>query len=338
MQGATDIHAHFLPLGWLGASADRFSLALERAPNGGWIVHTAEATHVLPDGLVDETLLLSDMHARGLDRRVVSPPPFLFLYGEEATTAVTTARALNEALLDLAARHPGVIEVAATLPMGHPEEAVRELERLAHRGIRMVEIGSRTPAFPLDDPTLEPLWSLASELRLPILVHPHYIDGHYASGPYHLRNLVGNPFETTYAAARLAASGVPDRHPDLSFILAHGGGALAFVLGRLQHGANVRDELDSERMTPLIHRFYYDSIVFSSDALAFLAQTVGEERILYGTDYPFDMADRLGPDDRLGVLGPAAAAHIAVEAPRALLDEPNRGNATSTGVIRRHAS
>jgi aminocarboxymuconate-semialdehyde decarboxylase len=120
---------------------------------------------------------------------------------------------------------------------------------------------------------------------------------------YYLNNLIGNPLDTTIAAACLVFSGVLERHPSLKICLAHGGGFVPYQAGRFLHGWHVRKEPKSKLPKPpteSLGRFYFDTIVHSKDVLEFLVGNAGVNRVLLGSDYPFDMGM---PDGVLQVRG-----------------------------------
>lgn len=305
---AVDVHAHFLPRSAVEALARPDLVALEHDGYGSRIL-VRGSVHLVPDGLVDENALLEDMAARGLQQRWLAAPPFLFLCDHAREDAIAWARAFNDAIAAFADASRERLVPVGTLPLADPEASEHELARLLERGVRVVQIPSRTPAMELDDGRLERLWALAADARAVFLVHPHFLAGRYGDNTFHLRNLVGNPLETTWAAVRLAAAGVLRRHPGARFVLAHGGGALPYLRGRIAHGARVRGNVPDEISHDLAG-FAFDSIVFDADVLAHLVQWAGPERVAFGTDYPFDMADPLGPRERLAGLGAAAAAWV----------------------------
>ena len=170
-------------------------------------------------------------------------------------------------------------------------------------GLRGAQIGSNVAGKNLDDPELEPVWATAAELDAFILLHPINVAGVDRLSSYYLNNLIGNPLDTTIAAACLVFSGVLERHPSLKICLAHGGGFVPYQAGRFLHGWHVRTEPKSKLPKPpteSLGRFYFDTIVHSKDVLEFLVGNAGVDRVLLGSDYPFDMGM---PDGVLQVRG-----------------------------------
>ena len=168
---------------------------------------------------------------------------------------------------------------------------------LGHWG---VEIGSNVGGAPLDDPALDVFWDPCCELGVPVFMHPHHELGGERARPYYLGNLFGNPSETALIAARLIFAGVFERFAQLNMILAHGGGTLAFIAGRLDHGYRVRPEAQTIPMPPstYLSRIYFDTLTHDDALLAYLVGRVGGTNLVEGTDRPFDM----GNDDPRGTV------------------------------------
>ena len=145
----------------------------------------------------------------------------------------------------------------------------------------------------LDDPSFEPVWATAEELGAFMFVHPNNVAGADRLKSYYLQNLIGNPLDTTIAAACLYFGGVLDRHPKLTFMLAHGGGFTPYQAARWEHGWAVRPEPKkniSKQPKNIAKRFYYDTILHSAPVLEFMIGHVGADRVMLGSDYPYDMA------------------------------------------------
>lgn len=260
-----------------------------------WFVAGLPQHNEMPQALWDLEVQREQMARLGVDFRVVCPPPFAFRYGQEP---LRYHARLNDSLADaLASRNDAFIGLAS-VPLAEPEQAARELERaVGELGLRGVTIGSLVADFTLDDPRLEPFWAAAEATRAVILLHPSEIPGADRMRRYHLRNLVGNPSGTALAGAQLIFSGVLDRHPQLKIILSHGGGALPWIIGRLDQGYAVRPECGgalARLPSSYLANFYFDTIVFSDDTRRRLCDIVGASRLLYGTDAPFDMSDTAG--------------------------------------------
>ena len=321
-----DIHAHILPedaIRRLGKESPRVAPKLAAQPDGSTIMEIAGKVvqRPMPRQIWDLDLRLADMDRYGVDVQAVSPTVQTFFYGEEPALGAACAALQNDEIAAVVARHPGRFLGLATLPLQDPPRAAAELERAMRKlGLRGAEIGSNVNGANLDDPALEPVWAAANALRAFILVHPH---GEILPGDrlksYYMRNFVGLPFETTMAGAALIFGGVIERHPDIVFCLCHGGGFVPYQAGRFVHAFNVRAEASARlRESPetSLARLHYDSIVHSAPALEFLIAAVGPQRVLLGSDYPFDMGE-LDCVARVGALGISPACRAAVLGGRA---------------------
>jgi aminocarboxymuconate-semialdehyde decarboxylase len=184
----------------------------------------------------------------------------------------------------------------ATLPMQDPKRAADELKRaMTGLGLKGAMFASNIMGKNLDDESFAPVWATAEELGAFIFIHPNNVAGADRLKSYYLQNLIGNPLDTTIAAACLYFGGVMDRYPKLKVCLAHGGGFTPYQAARWQHGWKVRAEArknvpNEPKDTNVAKRFYYDTILHSSAVLEFLIGHVGAERVLLGSDYPYDMA------------------------------------------------
>jgi aminocarboxymuconate-semialdehyde decarboxylase len=246
-----------------------------------------------PRGGWDLERRLRDMAASQVDVQLLSVCPQTFLYAQPPALAAAFARIQNEQLAKLVRAHPDRFLAIATLPLQAPQLAADELRHAMRAlGLRGAQIGSNVAGKNLDDPELEPVWATAAELGAFILLHPINVAGADRLSSYYLTNLIGNPLDTTIAAACLVFSGVLERHPSLKICLAHGGGFVPYQAGRFVHGWHVRTKPKRKLAKPptdSLARFYFDTIVHSKEVLEFLVGNAGADRVLLGSDYPFDM-------------------------------------------------
>lgn len=291
-----DTHAHVIPPGlvaamWSGNAPD--GITIEDVDGAPWVVHRQGYRYPLPPHFHDVTARLRHMDTMGVSAAVLSIAPPLFLYWVGADEAVDVARTVNDELAAMVANGDGRLVALATLPMQDPDAAAAELRRaVTDLGLRGAEIGPHVEGVQLDDPRLRPVLAAAEELDVPLLVHPYYAgvaDGELAD--YYLTNLLGNPWQTAVAASRLILSGTLDAHPSLDLVLVHGGGHLPYQCGRLDHGHRVRPEAKACRDLPstYLRRFHYDTLTHHPRALRWLIDFVGADRVVYGSDVPFDM-------------------------------------------------
>lgn len=251
--------------------------------------------HPLPREIWDLGLRLRDMDANGVDVQVLSPNVFTFFYGHEVALTQACAALQNEEIAAIIRRYPGRFLGLGSVPLQAPQVAADELKRsMTQLGLRGAMIGTHVNGRNLDDPALDQFWASAAELSAFIFVHPSVGAGAERLTSYYLRNMVGLPFETTIAGACLLFGGVLERFPGLKICLAHGGGFVPYQAGRFQHGWEVRDEAKLRLHKPpseSLGRFFYDTLLHSKSALEYLISTVGSDRVLLGSDYPFDMGN-----------------------------------------------
>ena len=254
-----------------------------------------------PRGGFDIEHRLRDMDRAGVDVQVLSATPQTYLYNQEPALTAATAALQNDQIAKLTAAHPDRFLGIATLPMQAPELAAAELRRAMRTlGLRGTMFGSNVLGKNLDDPSFEPLWAAAEELDAFVFIHPVAVAGADRLKAYYLVNLVGNPVDTTIAAACLVFGGVLDRHPKLKICLAHGGGFVPYQAGRWTHGWKVRPEPKKNlKLEPkdIVGRFLYDTICHSQASLEFLIARAGAARVLLGSDYPYDMGMLNGVND-----------------------------------------
>ena len=192
-------------------------------------------------------------------------------------------------------KYPEKFSCMATVPLQNPPAAADELGRAKKAGHIGVMITSNIAGMNLSDPSLDVFWAKVTELDLPVYIHPTNVcGGKDRLKDFYLGNFIGNPLDTTIAAACLIFGGVLDRYPNLHFYLSHMGGFVPWIRGRWQHGYGVREE-------PKVHgakdpeqyfgKFYYDTIIHNADCFDFAVKTLGADRVVYGTDYPADMAN-----------------------------------------------
>ena len=201
----------------------------------------------------------------------------------------------------------------ATVPLQDGALAARVLEEALGSGFKgaMIATQPKGTGGNLDDPSLDPFWELASARQAAIFLHPHYICGDERLAGYDLVNAVGRLADSTIAVARLLFSGHLTRFPGVSLILSHGGGALPYALGRLKRNHAIHS--DYADPAPGFGRLYFDTVLFEPRALRFLCDTVGADKIMLGSDYPFGIGDPdpcavvdntpLTADERHAILG-----------------------------------
>jgi aminocarboxymuconate-semialdehyde decarboxylase len=271
----------------------------------------------MPSEIWDLGLRLRDMDANGVDVQVLSPTVFTFFYHQEPKLALACAAIQNEEIAALVKRMPDRFIGLGAVPLQAPVEAAGELRRaMTQLGLRGAMIGTNVSGRNLDDPALEPFWATAEALGAFLFIHPHGGIAGNRLASYYMKNFVWLPFDTTIAAASLVFGGVLERHPKLKICLSHGGGFVPYQAGRFQHAYDVRPEAKvnlPNGPAAALRRLYYDTILHKTSVLEFLVSEAGADRVLLGSDYPFDMgnldcvarvrAAKMAPEARDLILG-----------------------------------
>jgi len=272
----------------------------------------------------DPAVMLEQARLAGVHHLVLSPWVQLLPGEMTARSASRLCEVQNASLGAMVASDPLRLSALGAVPIAYPREAARVLDEACDAGLCGVELPASAAGY-LGDSSLEPFWARAEARHAVLLVHPstHGV-GVPALEQHYLWNTVGNPVETAIAAATLALGGVLERHPDLVVVLAHAGGALPALTGRLGHGQRAASAARGALTEPVrasLARFYVDSITHDPRLLRRVVEDFGAERVLCGSDRPFDMGDPdpvgtvrsagLDPADETAVLGANAVRLIA---------------------------
>lgn len=326
-----DVHNHFIPADVIsdarrGVGFD--GLRVETLDGHDELVHRQGYRYPIDPAFYDVGKRLAAMDEAGTDVAVVSVAPTIFMYWAAADETVDFTRQANDALASMVAESGGRLAAVATLPMQDTDAAAAELRRaVGELGMVGAEIGPVVGDCPLDDPGVRPVLATAAELGVPLILHPYYVGARPGLGDFYLTNLVGNPLESTVSAGRLIFAGVLDELPRLRLVLMHGGGYLPYQIGRLDHGHRVRPECNGCRHAPSAYlaRFWYDTITHAREPLRFLIDLVDSSHVLFGTDFPFDMAAgpfeeqvggiQLSADERHAVAGGNASSLFDIPLP-----------------------
>jgi aminocarboxymuconate-semialdehyde decarboxylase len=231
------------------------------------------------------------MDRLGVDMQVVSAEPQMYGYQYPLEPALAIIRECNDEVYDLTIHRPDRFAGLAILPMQDVPAAIDEMERsVVELGLRGVMIGDHVNGRYYDEPDFAPFWAAAEQMGAVVFFHqasPTLVASRIKR--YHLPNTVGNPLERILSYAALVFGGIMDAHPDLTVVLGHGGGYTCFGAGRLDWGWQWRAEARETLARPpssYLDRFYYDCITHSESALRFIIDTVGIDRVVFGTDYP----------------------------------------------------
>jgi aminocarboxymuconate-semialdehyde decarboxylase len=284
-----DVHTHFLPP-FVAAEG-----ALGTKPEDGWLVHPEGFRYPLHPEFLDVEARLAQMDRTEIDISVLSITPTLFFYESDPDAAVEFARKANDALAEMIAQSDRLLGFAH-LPLQAPAEAAKELDRcIGELGFKGAHIGtSYAGGKPLDGPDLEPVWAAADRHGLPLLLHPYYVGSKPGLEDFYFTNTLGNLIDTTVAGSRLLHADIFERFQNVPVVLVHAGGFLPYQVGRLDHAFEQRQEprkFIEDPPSTRLDRLWMDTITHSDEALAFLLSRIGTERIVLGTDIPFDMGD-----------------------------------------------
>lgn len=242
---------------------------------------------------IDDRMAVLD--AMGIDIQVVAPPPFQCYYQSPLEHCVKASRMVNEGIAEWVAKRPDRLAGLGTVPLSDGNEAAKELEYCVNElGMRGVEVLTNVDGNELADPAYEPFWKKAEELGALVMIHPNGFTQGDRFHDYYFSNVIGNPLETTTALHHLIFSGTLERMPNLKILAVHGGGYLPAYAGRIDHAWGARKDSHAGLPKPPTHylrKVYFDSVVFTPHQLEYLVKTYGADKIVMGTDYPYDMAD-----------------------------------------------
>jgi len=291
-----DTHAHWYPREFI-ALLDR-----EAAANGGTMTRNEKGIPVfslpgvqphsaMPPLMVEPDRILQEMAKRGVDTYVLSLTNPM-VYWAPPAFGLKLAQTWNDASSAVCGKHPGQFIGAIQLPMQAPGLAAAELERAAKLpGMRVLYLATHINGRNLHDRRFWPVYERCEALGLPVFLHPLYPCGAERIAPHFMRNLCGNPYEDGLAAASLVFGGVMDAFPAFTVMLPQAGGTFPWLIGRFDRGVAVRKELAHMKQpaSAYLRRFYYDTVSHHPRIIKFLAELVGTDRVVLGSDYNQDM-------------------------------------------------
>jgi aminocarboxymuconate-semialdehyde decarboxylase len=303
-----DVHTHMFTRHWLEllrASGSPYHVVVR--PDGRDEIYRGETPVVFPQpGHFDYGIRIAEMDRAGIDVSIVSLTCPNVYWGGEAVS-VEAARESNDSMAEAERAYPGRIRWFTSLPWQYPERAIEELRRSCDLGAAGVMVIANVAGRSLTEPAFEPIWAEIDRRGLPVLVHPGEPPGAdlMDMGLYDLSWSVGFMFDTTLAITRMIFDGFLDRFPNLQLIVAHGGAALPYLVGRFEKGDAV--ELPERRRmtlkpTEYLRRLWYDCITYDLGALRYLISVVGPDRVLFGTDWPHQVHDVYGSIANTGAL------------------------------------
>jgi aminocarboxymuconate-semialdehyde decarboxylase len=301
MAGVIDVHTHMLNHEWLELlekhGKPRYTLAA--VPGGLRAIHLDGAPFMTPvPEMFDWDQRIRNMNKAGIDVAVVSLTCPNCYWGDEAVS-LRAAQTMNDEMARARKTWPDRIQFFCSLPWQHPSRALQELKRARSLGASGVMVLANIDGKPLTDEAFAPIWKAIDDEKLPVLVHPTAPPGvrDMDMAQFQLTASIGFTFDTSLAVSRMIFDGFFDRYAELKIIASHGGGALPFLIGRLdQCFDNIPACRVKVRERPSLYarRIWADSVVFTDDALAMAVRVFGSERVLYGSDYPHTIGDPIG--------------------------------------------
>jgi len=251
-------------------------------------IGSATREFVSPEKILDE------IKKSGADAVLLCPWVSLVRYEAKPEESLAACQVQNDALSLLVKKYPKQVAALGMIPLQDVAFAIKELERVMHLGLKGVEIGAHVNGVYPGDKSFRPFWEACESLDAFVFIHPVEGGGRAELRDYYMWNVIGNPMDTTIAAGHLILSGVMDAFPRLKVLLAHGGGTLPFIHGRLDRGFKQRPEINkviSKAPTEYLKQFYFDTITHDVTVLRSLVDLVGADHVLLGSDYPFDMGN-----------------------------------------------
>jgi aminocarboxymuconate-semialdehyde decarboxylase len=238
---------------------------------------------------------LADLDEMGVDLQVVKPPPPQCYYTLPVEIADQATRMVNDGLAEYVARRADRFMAFGTVPLQDSAAAAVELERCVKQlGFKGVQILTNVAGRELSDPAFAPFWAKAEQLGVLVVIHPNGFTQADRLSRYYFNNVIGNPLDTSIALHYMIFDGVLERHPNLKILAVHGGGYLAAYSGRIDHAWGARSDSRGDLSKPptsYLQKVYFDAVVFTPHQLKYLVEVFGADRILMGTDYPYDMAE-----------------------------------------------
>jgi aminocarboxymuconate-semialdehyde decarboxylase len=292
---AIDVHTHFVPETMpSGTGRNALWPSIEhRDQNTAAVIVGGKVFRAIDSRSWDAGRRLQDMQLDDVDVQVVSPMPELLSHWFPVDDADALSGHINRSIAKLCSAHPRSFVGIGMVPVQDPALAARRLVDIKALGLCGIEIGSHINGMALGDSRMHEFYAAAEEADLAIMIHPLHPSGiERMSGRPELAAVAAFPLETALAATSLLTHAVTERFPKLRILLSHGGGALPWILPRLKHaralGPPLQD-LFARDPGEMARTFYYDTILYDRPALRFLADSVGADHIVVGSDYPFSI-------------------------------------------------
>lgn len=286
-----DLHTHYYPPIYFDQIRELPSeFSFDKSPSGQTIIKYRGARFFgVTPAMTDVTQRIADMDRVGIDVEVVSlSTPNVFFTDAEHQPEI--ARIVNDAYAELIAQHPSRFKAFASIPMDNPDAALSELDRAINQlNLNGVILLSNIGGRPLTAPEYRPFFAEANRLKLCILLHPMLPANTEPFREYVLGPIVGFMFDTTLAIARMCFDGMLREFPDIRWVAAHLGGAVPYLMERMDNGwrdfPECREKID-ELPSVYLARLYYDTVNFNPHMLKMVRDMIGADNMVMGSDYP----------------------------------------------------
>ncbi len=296
-----DVHNHFAVPEYLELLMGRTGFPSVERQGDGYLIHVSPMdSYVLPDGMFRLDTRMEEMEQSNVDRHVMSVIVPAGEVADDRSLNIELAQAANEGLARIQREQPGHFTTMATLPLLDADASVRELDRAVNElGLRSVMITSNVAGKQLDSEDLWPVYARAERLGIPLMIHPSWpVMAQHLEG-WTLAVNLGFLFDSSVAMMRVILSGVMDQFPRLTFILCHLGSTIPYVIGRLNRTGGPRSGNwgnNSQAPFEYFKRVYIDTVSRHRPSIVMAKQTMGHDRLLFGTDYPYGTIDPMIAD------------------------------------------
>lgn len=294
-----DIHTHIMPEkmpNWTNKFGYGEFIHLEERNCKACMMKGDKVFRAVDKNTFDVSVRRQECEATGVTHQVLSTIPVLFNYWARPHDALDTSRFFNDHIAESVAANPEFFSGLGTVPLQDVDLSIKEMHRCVQElKLPGLEIGTNINGKNLNEPEFHPFWQEAEQQGCAIFIHPWEMMGEQQMEKYWLPWLVGMPAETTRAICSLIFGGIFERFPKLRVAFAHGGGSFPYTLGRIEHGFQVRPDLvqvdNNTNPRDYLGKFWVDSLVHDKEALRFLLNTAGEDKICLGSDYPFPLGE-----------------------------------------------
>jgi aminocarboxymuconate-semialdehyde decarboxylase len=312
-----DVHTHMLSHEWLRLleqhGPPRYEVRPSKDAARGIFLDGAPFMTPMP-GHMDYELRIRDMDAAKVDLAIISLTCPNVYWGGEAIS-LKAAQVINDEMAAAQSRWPDRIRFLASLPWEYPNAAIGEIERAAKKGAVGIMVLANIAGRSLTDPAFAPIWQEIDRRGLPVLVHPTAPPGTPAMDlrAYNLIASIGFMFDTSLAIARMIFDGFFDAYPNLKIIASHAGAALPYLVGRLDVCFENMNAARIKISTPpaeYLRRIWYDAVTYRPESLRLCIEVGGDDKVMYGSDYPHNIGDMKGCLARVNGLPEAQAKKL----------------------------